>query len=52
MAPSVAVIPAPIAITSDGELKAKLNVKAHAFSKSAVEAIEAKKGTVELIGLK
>ncbi len=38
-----------VKILGDGELKAKLNVKAHAFSKSAVEAIEAAKGTVEKI---
>ncbi|MFC2119248.1 uL15 family ribosomal protein, partial [Bacteroidota bacterium] len=30
----------------NGELKIKLEVKAHAFSKTAVEAIEALKGTV------
>ena len=38
-----------VKILGNGELKAKLNVKAHAFSKSAVEAIEAAKGTVEKI---
>jgi len=38
-----------VKILGDGELKAKLNVKAHAFSKSAVTAIEAAKGTVEKI---
>ena len=38
-----------VKILGNGELKAKLNVKAHAFSKSAVEAIEAVKGTVEQI---
>lgn len=38
-----------VKILGNGELKAKLNVKAHAFSKSAVEAIEAKQGTVEII---
>ncbi len=38
-----------VKILGNGELKAKLNVKAHAFSKSAVEAIEAAKGTVEQI---
>ena len=41
-----------VKILGNGELKSKLNVKAHAFSKSAIEAIEAKEGTVELIGLK
>ena len=38
-----------VKILGNGELKAKLNVKAHAFSKSAVEAIESKEGTVEVI---
>jgi len=35
-----------VKILGNGELKAKLEVKAHAFSKSAVEAIEAAQGTV------
>jgi large subunit ribosomal protein L15 len=38
-----------VKILGNGELKAKLNVKAHAFSKSAVEAIESKEGTAEVI---
>ena len=38
-----------VKILGNGELKAKLNVKAHAFSKSAVTAIEAAEGTVEII---
>ncbi len=38
-----------VKILGDGELKTKLNVKAHAFSKSAVAAIEAAEGTVEKI---
>jgi large subunit ribosomal protein L15 len=38
-----------VKILGNGELKSKLNVKAHAFSKSAVEAIEALEGTVEKI---
>jgi large subunit ribosomal protein L15 len=38
-----------VKILGNGELKTKLNVKAHAFSKSAVEAIEALEGTVEKI---
>ncbi len=38
-----------VKILGNGELKTKLNVKAHAFSKSAVAAIEAAKGTVEKI---
>jgi len=38
-----------VKILGNGELKSKLNVKAHAFSKSAVTAIEAAAGTVEII---
>lgn len=38
-----------VKILGRGELKAKLNVKAHAFSKSAKEAIEAKGGTAETL---
>ena len=38
-----------VKILGNGELKTKLNVKAHAFSKSAVIAIEAAAGTVEKI---
>jgi large subunit ribosomal protein L15 len=38
-----------VKILGNGQLKSKLNVKAHAFSKAAKEAIEAKEGTVELI---
>jgi large subunit ribosomal protein L15 len=38
-----------VKILGNGELKTKLNVKAHAFSKSAVEAIEAMDGSVETI---
>jgi large subunit ribosomal protein L15 len=38
-----------VKILGKGELKAKINVKAHAFSKSAVEAIESLKGTAEKI---
>ena len=38
-----------VKILGNGELKAKLNVKAHAFSKSAVEAIESLEGTAEVI---
>lgn len=34
-------------ILGDGELKAKLEVKAHAFSKSAIEAIEKAGGSIE-----
>jgi large subunit ribosomal protein L15 len=36
-----------VKILGDGELTAKINVKAHAFSKSAKEAIEAVQGTAE-----
>ena len=38
-----------VKILGNGELKTKLNVKAHAFSKSAVKAIEALEGTAEII---
>ncbi|MCK9414589.1 MAG: 50S ribosomal protein L15 [Prolixibacteraceae bacterium] len=38
-----------IKILAKGELKSKLVVKAHAFSKSAKEAIEKLEGTTELI---
>jgi len=36
----------PVKILGKGTLKSKLEVHAHAFSRSAVEAIEAKKGNV------
>jgi large subunit ribosomal protein L15 len=38
-----------VKILGNGELKKKLEVHAHAFSKSAVQAIEAKEGTVVII---
>lgn len=38
-----------IKVLGRGELSAKLTIKAHAFSKSAKEAIEAKGGAVEVI---
>ena len=38
-----------VKILGNGELKAKLAVKAHAFSKSAIEKIEAAGGNVEKI---
>ena len=38
-----------IKILGEGELTTKLNVKAHAFSKSAKEAIEAAQGTAETL---
>lgn len=38
-----------VKILGNGELKTKLNVKAHAFSKSAVQAIESLEGTAEVI---
>jgi large subunit ribosomal protein L15 len=40
---------AMVKILGNGNLTAKLSVKAHAFSKKAVEAIEAAKGTANLI---
>lgn len=39
-----------IKILGQGKLDKKLTVKAHAFSKSAREAIEAQGGTVEVLG--
>jgi large subunit ribosomal protein L15 len=38
-----------VKILGKGELKTKIDVKAHAFSKSAVVAIESLKGTAEKI---
>ena len=38
-----------VKVLGGGELKSKLTVKAHAFSKSAVKAIEALEGTAEKI---
>jgi len=38
-----------VKILGNGEIKTKLKVKAHAFSKSAKEAIEALEGTAEKI---
>jgi large subunit ribosomal protein L15 len=38
-----------VKILGNGELKTKLTVKAHAFSKSAIEAIESLQGTVDNI---
>jgi large subunit ribosomal protein L15 len=38
-----------VKILGNGELTKKLNVKAHRFSKSAKEKIEAKGGTAEVI---
>ena len=38
-----------VKILGNGELKIKLNVKAHAFSKTAIQAIESLQGTVEKI---
>lgn len=40
---------ARIKILGDGQLDKRLNVRAHRFSKSAIEKIEAKGGTVEVI---
>jgi large subunit ribosomal protein L15 len=39
----------PVKILGDGELKSKLQVSAHAFSKSAKEKIEAVGGTATVI---
>ena len=41
-----------VKILGNGKLTMKLDVKAHAFSKSAQEAIESQKGTVEKITFK
>jgi large subunit ribosomal protein L15 len=38
-----------VKILGNGELKTKLDVKAHAFSKSAIQAIESLQGTAEKI---
>ena len=38
-----------VKILGNGELKTKLDVKAHAFSKSAMEAIQSLQGTAEKI---
>jgi len=38
-----------VKILGNGELKTKLDVKAHAFSKSAIKAIESLQGTAEKI---
>lgn len=38
-----------VKILGNGELKLKLQVKAHAFSKSAKEAIEKLEGTIEIL---
>ncbi len=39
----------PIKILGNGDLKAKLTVKAHAFSASAIEKIKAAGGTTEVL---
>lgn len=41
----------PIVVLADGDFKTKLNIKAHRFSKSAREKIEAAGGTAEVIPL-
>jgi large subunit ribosomal protein L15 len=41
-----------IKILGDGDLKKKLTIRAHAFSKSAKEKIEGQGGNCEVIGLK
>lgn len=40
---------APIKILGNGELKTKLDIRAHAFSKSAIQKIEAVGGKAEMI---
>ena len=40
-----------IKILGDGELEKQLKVQAHRFSKSAIEKIESKGGTTEVLGL-
>jgi large subunit ribosomal protein L15 len=40
---------APVKILGNGELKAKLEIRAHAFSKSAIQKIEAAGGKAETI---
>jgi large subunit ribosomal protein L15 len=39
----------PIKILGDGELKVKLDVTAHAFSKSAISKIEAAGGKISVL---
>jgi large subunit ribosomal protein L15 len=39
----------PVKILGDGNLKAKVNVTAHAFSKSAISKIEAAGGTITVL---
>jgi len=39
-----------VKILGDGELTSKVNIKAHAFSKTAEEKIKALGGTVDLVG--
>ncbi len=41
-----------IKILGDGDLERQLNVQAHRFSKSAVEKIESKGGTAEVLALR
>lgn len=40
---------APVKILGDGELKVKLKVKAHAFSRSAIEKIKNAGGEIEVL---
>jgi large subunit ribosomal protein L15 len=42
---------APVKVLGNGELKSKLNVTAHAFSKSAIQKIEAAGGKSQTISL-
>ncbi len=41
----------PVVVLGDGDLNAALNVKAHRFSASAIEKIEAAGGTIEVLPL-
>jgi large subunit ribosomal protein L15 len=39
----------PVKVLGNGDLTAKLDVTAHAFSKSAIAKIEAKEGTTTVL---
>ena len=45
----IATLRRPVKVLGEGDLKAKLSVSAHAFSKSAREKIEAAGGTATVI---
>jgi large subunit ribosomal protein L15 len=40
-----------IKVLGDGELEKQLKVQAHRFSKAAIEKIESKGGTAEVLGM-